>query len=572
MAAPAGLILDVGTASACGPKPRNEDALVVVEPTAQNGQSKGWLLALADGVSQSADGLLAAQSTVRTLAAEYYATPELWTPSHALERVLRAHNQWLGSRSVGAEPMVTTLSALVLRGRSYTLAHVGDCRIYRQRRPDGEPSLAQEFSCLTQDHVWQHEGYEHVLKRAMGLDKQLLLDFSQGQLQQGDYWVIASDGVWQPLGDVQLHKLLQQYESAQDLADALVRQALAAGGQDNASAVVVRVLQLPEQQSWHERADHGRSLAVPPVLKAGQSLAGCTIDAVLAQSRSSVVYRARDAQGQSVLLKALTELAAQDPALVDGLLAEAWLLRRAANPTLAELVDLPEHDWLLLALRFYEGQTLAELGQQSPRFAFGRLHQLALQASSALGRLHQMDVYHRDIKPENIHIDPQGQLRLLDLGVAYCAGITPEGVGTPGTPSYLAPELFSGAAASRQSDIYALGVSLYYLLTRRYPYGEIEPFQTPHFGQPVPLTRYRPDTPQWLERIVLKAVAAEPQQRFETCEELRLALELAEASPLPAYKGQPLLLRQSAQRRLQLALFFSLALNVLLCMALFLRA
>ncbi|MEQ1674593.1 MAG: bifunctional protein-serine/threonine kinase/phosphatase, partial [Candidatus Nitrotoga sp.] len=70
------------------------------------------------------------------------------------------------------------------------------------------------------------------------------------------------------------------------------------------------------------------------------------------------------------------------------------------------------------------------------------------------------------------------------------------------------------------------------LLTRRYPYGEIEPFQRPRFGNPVSPTRYRPDIPQWLENIVLKAVALDRNIRFETAEEMLLALEVGERKPL----------------------------------------
>jgi len=96
---------------------------------------------------------------------------------------------------------------------------------------------------------------------------------------------------------------------------------------------------------------------------------------------------------------------------------------------------------------------------------------------------------------------------------------------TAGTPSYLAPEQFEGAPASPQTDLYALGVTLYHLATRRFPYGEIEPFQRPRFGEPIPPSRYRPDLPEWLDNILLKAVAREPKLRFETAEELLLALD-----------------------------------------------
>ncbi len=112
-----------------------------------------------------------------------------------------------------------------------------------------------------------------------------------------------------------------------------------------------------------------------------------------------------------------------------------------------------------------------------------------------------------------------------------------------GTPSFIAPEQYAGAKPSKQMDLYAIGVTLYHLLTRRFPYGEIEPFQRPKFGEPVPPTRYRPDIPQWLENLILKAVAKDPQRRFETADELLLAIERGAARPLAAPVPTPLVER-----------------------------
>ena len=141
---------------------------------------------------------------------------------------------------------------------------------------------------------------------------------------------------------------------------------------------------------------------------------------------------------------------------------------------------------------------------------------------------------------------------------------TAEGArGNAGTPSFIAPELFSGGVASAQSDLYAAGVTLYHLLARKYPYGEIEPFQHPRFGEPVPPTRYRPDIPQWLEIVLLRAVARDPQSRFETVEEMLLALERGEMKPLPALPPTPLIERNPLAVWQSLALL-SFGLNLLL--------
>ncbi|MFL6717640.1 MAG: bifunctional protein-serine/threonine kinase/phosphatase, partial [Burkholderiaceae bacterium] len=111
--------------------------------------------------------------------------------------------------------------------------------------------------------------------------------------------------------------------------------------------------------------------------------------------------------------------------------------------------------------------------------------------------------------------------------------------------------------------IYAAGVTLYLMLTRHYPYGEIEAFQRPRFGEPAPPTRYRPDVPLWLENVLLKAVAKNPADRFETAEEFLLALERGAARPLPAPAAVPLARRDPAMLWRAVAAV-SIVLNLLL--------
>jgi serine/threonine protein phosphatase PrpC len=124
------LQLSFAEASAIGPREENQDALRLVTPTPALAASKGYLFAIADGVSQCADGGLAARSTLQALALDYYATPETWGVAQALDRLLLAQNRWLQANG-GGQPLLTTVSALVVRGRRFTLAHVGDCRVYR---------------------------------------------------------------------------------------------------------------------------------------------------------------------------------------------------------------------------------------------------------------------------------------------------------------------------------------------------------------------------------------------------------------------------------------------------------
>jgi serine/threonine protein kinase len=182
--------------------------------------------------------------------------------------------------------------------------------------------------------------------------------------------------------------------------------------------------------------------------------------------------------------------------------------------------------------------------------------------------MHRLGVVHRDIKPGNLHLGDDGQWRVLDLGVAV-SGREPAATRSlhAGTPSYMNPEQWQGdhgQPADAGSDLFALGVTLYQWLTGKLPYGEIEPWQTGRYRRdPVPPSRLRPDVPIWLDHVVLKAVARDPRQRFETAEEFALALDRGASRPLHALGTTPLAMRDPALLW-KAACLVSLGFNVLL--------
>jgi serine/threonine protein kinase len=183
-------------------------------------------------------------------------------------------------------------------------------------------------------------------------------------------------------------------------------------------------------------------------------------------------------------------------------------------------------------------------------------------------------VIHRDIKPANLHQGEDGVLRLLDLGVAL-SGREPAAMRQlhAGTPSFINPEQWGYSASSSdaaeelpdaQSDLFALGVTLYQLLTGKLPYGEVLPYQAGrYYRDPVAPSRLNPQVPIWLDHIVLKAVARDKRQRFETAEELLLALERGASRPLNAPQATPLIQRDPAAIW-KLALVLSALFNLLL--------
>ena len=551
----------VAQSSLTGPRERNEDYCGIVTPTDEQLSIKGALVAVADGVSGNAGGREAAEMTVRSVLSDYYATPDTWETHVSLDKVLSAANRWVLAQAATHRDlagMASTLSLLVLRGQRYYLAHIGDTRIYRLRQG--------ELQQLTTDHVWDRPDMRHVLKRAVGLDQHLAVDYAEGVLQVGDLFALLSDGVWEILGQKAVHAALSLFDSPQMIADHLTKSALAQGGQDNATALIVRIEAIGEDKLFDLLAD-GQHLPVPKRMMIGDQLDDFEVVGLIHESRASLLYKVRNkVSSKHFVLKTLQPLLADDADSCQALLNEEWLAKRVVSQFVPQVMPLTreKRSHLYYVMSWHEGANLQQQLNSGHHFTATETGRVGMDVVRGLGALHRLNIVHRDIKPANVHMGDDQRLRILDLGVALNAGLgTIAAMQNPGTPSFMAPELFAGETASNSSDIYAAGVTLYHLLTRRYPYGEVEPFQHPRFGDPVPPTRYRPDIPRWLENIVLKAVARDPKMRFETAEEMLLALEYGELRPILAPPRTPLIARARLLKWQWMAVF-SLILNFLL--------
>jgi serine/threonine protein phosphatase PrpC len=559
------LKLEIGQSSLTGPRERNEDYVGIVTPDGEQLSVKGALIAVADGVSGNAGGGEAAEMTVRTISADYYATPDTWQPHNALDKVLIAANRWVLSQASANRDMVgmaTTLSLLVLRGQRYYSAHVGDTRIYLLR----DNVLKQ----LTSDHVWDRPDMRHVLKRAIGLDAHLSADFGEGNLHIGDIFALLSDGVWDSLGEQSIHAGLTKFDTPKLVAEHLTQSALKKGSLDNSTAVILKVVDIGKE-SLSDLIAGGKQLQIPPKLKVGEILDDFEVVEVLHESRASLLYRVKNTDTKQLfVLKTLQPLLANDLDSCNALLNEEWLGKRVVSQYVPQILPLSteKRSKLYYVMSWFEGATLQQRLDDGHHFTIAGTAKIGMELMRGLGALHRLSIIHRDIKPANVHVASDQRLRILDLGVAYSMNVgkmdamQDQILRNPGTPSFMAPELFDGNEANEQSDIYAAGVTLYHLLTRKYPHGEIEPFQRPKFGEPVALTRYRPDIPAWLDNIVQKAITSDLSKRFETAEEMLLALEHGELKPLSAQRT-PLIARANLVKWQWIAIF-SFVINILL--------
>ena len=577
--------IDIGFASQAGRKPLNEDFCAAMLPT-QGQEDMGSIVAIADGVSAGGMGREAAQTTATSVVRDYFGTPETWDTTVALDRVIGAQNAWLAGINRRRQPAMglTTLTALVLRGQSYTLAHVGDSRAYLVR--GGRSQL------LTHDHVVHHPDLKHQLLRCVGIEDHVVVDYLQGELLVGDVFVLVTDGVHgivrSEVFDKRLRTMMDttQGEGAQEWSRKLIDMALADGSDDNVTALVVRVQGLMES-TLDDAKRMAEVLPIPPRLRVGDVLDGWRVVQTVADNGINVLYQVKEDaatadSGRLYVLKTLNPARAHDAEERAMLAHEAWLAQRMQSGRAAAhlvnvhlgLANTQARSAFYLLYEWHAGETLEQLLHNSHRLGVQQAVSAATQTVQALCHLHRQCVIHRDIKPANLHLGADGVLRVLDLGVAL-SGRESEAMRRlhAGTPSYINPEQWGYCAQGgegpeelpdAQSDLFALGVTLHQLLTGKLPYGDVLPYQKGrYYRDPIAPSRVNPEVPIWLDHVVRKAVARDKRQRFETAEEMLLALQRGASRPLTAPHATPLLQRDPAAVW-KLALLVSVLFNALL--------
>jgi hypothetical protein len=434
---------------------------------------------------------------------------------------LEAFNAWLHAQARSAPGLrgaATTFTAAVLRGRAAAILHVGDSRAWLFR--DGVLTL------LTEDHAaLQADGGQRLL-RAIGLEPFLRLDMTQQVIEAHDRILLTTDGVHGPLSYGAIKRLLGRRQASQGDAEALVKAALEAGGHDNATAVLIDILAVPAAD-YSLIAAQMEGLPIGPTPGVGETVDGFELLDLIAESQTARLFLARDGDaGERVVVKfPKPEKASQDDRR--RFMREVFLGQRVAHPCVGASLALADgrQSRLYLAMPYYPGETLeARLGRRP--LAVEEALAVGGEIGRGLAALHRAGVFHRDLKPQNVILLEQGGVKIIDLGVARLPALdeTCEAE-TPGTADFMAPELFAAARGDALSDQYALGVTLYRMLTGAYPHGETPPGEKPLFGPTPPLTRHRGEVPAWLNAVVLRAIAPRREERFGDVEELVFELE-----------------------------------------------
>ena len=282
----------------------------------------------------------------------------------------------------------------------------------------------------------------------------------------------------------------------------------------------------------------------------GTLLAGrYRVTGLLGGGGMAVVYKATDeVTGETVAVKALRSEYVSDAAFLRRLRREAEAVRRLSHPGVVAVRDVAENDGHpFLVLEYVEGTTLKQYIRETAPLPPAEAVSIACRVLSVLQHAHEHGVIHRDIKPQNILITRDARVMVTDFGIARASGTTTTVVdhgAMVGTAQYFAPEQARGLPASERSDLYAVGVILFEMLTGRLPFDGDTPVAVAmqHLGKRPPRpSEINPSVPRALEAIVLKALAKDPDRRYPSAAAMREDLErflegrpvLALADPSP---------------------------------------
>jgi serine/threonine-protein kinase len=246
------------------------------------------------------------------------------------------------------------------------------------------------------------------------------------------------------------------------------------------------------------------------------------------------VYLAEDQElGRSVAIKMLDERHSQDEQFVERFRREAKNAAGLSHPNIVSIYDRGQAEGTYyIAMEYLEGRTLKELLVTRGPTPLPVAIDYARQILSALGFAHRHGIVHRDIKPHNAVVAPDGRLKVTDFGIARSGTSQMTETGSIiGTAQYLSPEQAKGAPVTPASDIYSVGIVLYEMLTGSVPFTGDTPLEIAmkHLSTtPLPPSEARPEVPHELDSIVLRALAKDPEDRYQSADEMDA--DLARAS------------------------------------------
>lgn len=564
------LRVSVGQHSDRGRKAVNQDFYGFRVPPEPQLSSKGIAVAVADGIGSSDVSQVAAEFAVMAFLDDYYSTSEAWSVKKSANRVLAAANSWLHSRTFHSSyryekdrGYVCTLSGMVLKGTTAHLFHVGDSRVHRLQ--------GDALEQLTQDHRVRVAENESYLSRAVGFNTKLEIDYHALDIERGDVFILATDGVYEHIDGAFVAGAIREARDSRgdlnDAARAIVAEAYRRGSADNLTVQIVAVENLPE--AGGALRQQVARLSPPPSFEPRTEIDGYRIlREIHASSRSRVCLAVEPESGGLVVLKAPGTDLQGDVEHLERFMMEEWIARRLNSPhVLKPCPGTRERRFLYVAMEYIEGQTLAQWMTDNPHPDLEAVRGIVEQIARGLQAFHRMEMLHQDLRPENIMIDKAGTVKIIDFGSVSVAGVDERALPLErssilGTLQYTAPEYFIGEAGSERSDLYSLGVIAYQMLSGRLPYdAEAARVRTRAARRKLRYTTLlheHREIPAWVDAALRKAVHPEPLERYEALSEFVYDLrhpntELLRAAPF--LERNPVLFWKTACAVLGVAVF-----------------
>lgn len=451
-----------------------------------------------DGVGSASEGAEASKRTTNYLMNNFKIRPKSWSIEKCIHSFIKSINSILYTQSqinYQSSELVTTLTIVVIEGDRIYGANVGDSRIYLHRD--------KELIQLSQDHTLDEKGYENVLTKAIGIDESVEPFYFENKIKKRDKILLCSDGLYSLLSHEEL-------ESGVGIgASFLVKKAnkkVEEDLPDDTTAIVLEVLQADELNILKQQ-----KLIIPKNLEEGDYIDGYLLEKSLIQNDRTWLCSKKTKQ---YVLKFAPIEAIDDEPILDLFIKEALNAKRIKCKLFPRAVIPKNRTQRYYVMSLVEGESLSDYlkdKNMSIEDSIDLTNTLLDMSQTIL----KHDLVHGDIKPENIIIKEDKnrfkKFKMIDFGnmVEIFSNDS-----KAGTPTFLAPERFNNEAISERSEIFAIGVTLYYALTGRYPYGEIEPFQNPIFKEPHKPSRYNKHIPHWLDSIVLRAISIDKNHRY----------------------------------------------------------
>jgi len=285
-------------------------------------------------------------------------------------------------------------------------------------------------------------------------------------------------------------------------------------------------------------------------LETGKELDHFRIDAAVAESGMASIFRATDLRdGRQVALKVPHFAMEADPALFDRFQREEAIGIALDHPNVMRIYPEDDRSRVYMVMEWVEGRLLRQVMYEQGKMPTARAINITLGILRALEYIHKNGVVHRDLKPENIMLDPQDGIKLIDFGIASQLGakrLTYAGFTQAlGSPDYISPEQVKGKRGDARSDLYAVGVMLYEMLSGKTPFSGPSPLAVMNdrlINHPLPPREAEPSISPQLQEVLYRALEREPKNRYPSAHSFALDLEnldqvgIAERSELRDWK------------------------------------